>query len=144
MSELLTVAEVAQVMRCSDDAVVRRFAKMPGVIDLGRAETRNKRRYRVLRIPKAVVEKFLSTKAGHPVHVEAPARPERRRQSNNWKNLAVLNLAKIGKQNGCEDRETFKQIAHHARWLAASIPEEYWAEICSPTNLMLWDDEEEK
>ena len=142
MSELLTVAEVASVLKCSDDAVVHRFAKMPGVIDLGRAETRNKRRYRVLRIPKALVEKFLSTKAGHPVRVEVPARPERRRQSNNWRNLAVLNLAKIGRQNGCEDRETFKQIAQHARWLATSIPEEYWAEICSPTNAMLWDEEE--
>jgi len=142
MSELLTVAEVASVLKCSDDAVVRRFSKMPGVIDLGRAETRNKRRYRVLRIPKAVVEKFLSTKAGHPVHVDAPARPERRRQSNNWKNLAVLNLAKIGKQNGCTDKETYKQIAHHAKWLAVSVPEEYWKEVCSPTNPMLWDDGE--
>jgi hypothetical protein len=144
MSELLTVAEVAQIMRQSEDSVTRLFAKMPGVIDLGRAESRSKRRYRVLRIPKAVLEKFLATKAGHPVRVEAPPRPERRRQSNNWKNLAVLNLAKIGKQNGCEDRETFKQIAHHARWLVASIPEEYWVEVCSSSNPMLWDDEEER
>src|SRR5215467_11662983 len=139
---LLTVAEVAHIMRCSDDAVVRRFAKLDGVIDLGRAESRHKRRYRVLRIPKALVEKFLSTKAGHPIRIEVPPRPERRRQSNNWKNLAVLNLAKIGKQNGCEDREIFKQIAHHARWLAVAVPEEYWAEVCSSTNPMLWDDGE--
>ena len=61
MSELLTVRDVAAIMKCSEDAVVRRFAKLPGVIDLGRAETRNKRRYRVLRIPKTVLEKYLST-----------------------------------------------------------------------------------
>lgn len=143
MSELLTVAEVASVLKCSDDAVVRRFSKMPGVIDLGRAETKNKRQYRVLRIPKAVVEKFLSTKAGHPVRIEVPPRPERRRQSNNWKNLALLNLAKIAKQNNCEDRKVFQEIARHARWLVASIPGEYWAELCSPENSMLWDDEDE-
>jgi len=37
MSELLTVRDVAAIMKCSEDAVVRRFAKLPGVIDLGRA-----------------------------------------------------------------------------------------------------------
>ena len=79
MSELLTVRDVAEVLKCSEDAVVRRFAKLPGVIDLGRAESRDHRRYRVLRIPKTVLEKFLSTKAGHPVHVDIPPRPERRR-----------------------------------------------------------------
>src|SRR5262245_58926610 len=116
MSELLTVAEVASVLKCSDDAVVRRFSKIEGVIDLGRAESKHKRRYRVLRIPKAVVEKYLAGKAGHPVRVEVPPRPERRRLSNNWKNLAVLNLAKIGKQNRCVDKKMFKRIAEHARW----------------------------
>ena len=52
MSELLTVKDVAAVMQIGEDAVARTFAKMPGVIDLGRAETRSKRRYRVLRIRK--------------------------------------------------------------------------------------------
>jgi hypothetical protein len=36
MSELLTVRDVAMILKCSDDAVVKRFAKLPGVIDLGR------------------------------------------------------------------------------------------------------------
>jgi hypothetical protein len=43
MSELLTVRDVATVMKMSEDAVTKIFAKMPGVIDLGRAETRQKR-----------------------------------------------------------------------------------------------------
>lgn len=63
--ELFTVAEVATFLRVSGDTVVRRFAKLPGVIDIGRAETRAKRRYRVLRIPKTVVEKFLVSHGGN-------------------------------------------------------------------------------
>lgn len=63
---LLTVRDVATIMQCSEDAVIKRFARVPGVIDLGRAESRTKRRYRVLRIPKAIVEKYLSTKPGIP------------------------------------------------------------------------------
>src|SRR5438105_3200883 len=102
MSELLTVSEAALVMKCSEDAVVRRFAKLPGVIDLGRAETRNKRRYRVLRIPKAVLEKYLSTKAGHPVPVTVPERPELRRKSDGWEDRAILSLAKAALQNDCD------------------------------------------
>jgi hypothetical protein len=44
MSELLTVRDVATVLKCGEDAVVRRFAKLPGVIDLGKPETRSRRR----------------------------------------------------------------------------------------------------
>src|SRR6266849_3741648 len=111
MSELLTVREVASVLKCSEDAVVKRFAKLPGVIDFGQAETRQRRRYRILRIPKTVLEKYLSTKAGHPVHVEVPARPERRRRSPNWEDAAILNLAKAGHQNECDERAVYRKIA---------------------------------
>lgn len=128
MSELLTVRDVAAVMKCSKDAVVRRFAKLPGVIDLGRAETRSRRRSRVLRIPKAVLEKYLSTKAGHPVPVTVPERPERRRKSDGWEDRAILNLAKAGLQNDCKDRQTFQRISERAR-LLMHVPENRWAEI---------------
>jgi hypothetical protein len=63
--ELLTVAEVAAILRVSDDTVTRRFAKVKGVIDLGSPETPKRRRYRVLRIPKTVVEKFLISRGGN-------------------------------------------------------------------------------
>ena len=63
--ELFTVAEVAAFLRVSDDTVYRRFAKMQGVIDIGSPETKKKRRYRVLRIPKTVVEKFLISRGGN-------------------------------------------------------------------------------
>lgn len=42
MSELLTVKDVATVLKIGEDTVVRRFAKMKGVIDLGVGETRHR------------------------------------------------------------------------------------------------------
>jgi len=129
MSELLTVRDVATVLKCSEDAVVRRFAKMPGVIDLGREETRDRRRYRVLRIPKAVVEKYLAGKSGQPVKIEVPERPERRRRSPNWEDRAILNLAKSGLQNECKDRKIYRRICDRARLLAAFVPENQWSEL---------------
>ncbi|HXZ31034.1 MAG TPA: hypothetical protein VEH30_02025 [Terriglobales bacterium] len=142
MSELLTVRDVATVMKCSEDAVVRRFAKMEGVIDLGRAETRDKRQYRVLRIPKSVLEKFLSTRAGHPVKVEVPPRPEKRRRSDTWETRAVLNLAKAAVQNDCKGfpkRKVFQRIARRAQ-LLSTISENLWTEIMTEA---AWCDEEE-
>jgi hypothetical protein len=135
---LLTVRDVATILQCSEDAVIRRFAKVPGTIDLGRAESRTKRRYRVLRIPKAIVEKYLSTKAGHPVRIEVPERPERRRRSANWEEKATLNLAKSGRQNMCKDKRVYERIARRARVLAALVADEtLWSEV-------VWLDEEEE
>ncbi len=58
--EYLKVAEVAAILKCSTDTVIRRFSNQPGVIDLGTAEKQHKRRYRVLRIPRYVPNRFLS------------------------------------------------------------------------------------
>src|SRR5579872_2668756 len=132
MSELLTVHDVATVLKCSDDAVVKRFAKMAGVIDLGKAETRNRRQYRVLRIPKEVVEKYLADKSGRPIQIQVPERAERRRRSPRWEDKAILNLAKAGLQNGATnktDRKTYQRIADLAAFLARSVPESEWADI---------------
>jgi hypothetical protein len=76
MSELLTIAEVATVLKCSEDTVVRRFSKVKGVIDLGTRETRGKRR--VLRIPTAVVEKHLAELSGTTIKIQLPDKAERR------------------------------------------------------------------
>jgi hypothetical protein len=61
MPEILTVSEVAKFLKCSEDSVIRWFGGLPGVIDLGSPELvrRRKRRYRVLRIPRAVLDRFL-------------------------------------------------------------------------------------
>jgi hypothetical protein len=47
MSELLTVAQVAALLQVSPDTVMRRFAKVKGVVDIGSAETPKRRRYRI-------------------------------------------------------------------------------------------------
>jgi len=127
MSELLTVRDVAVIMKCSEDAVTKIFAKMEGVIDLGRAETRHKRQYRILRIPHAVLEAYLSRKAGRTITVKIPDRPERRRRSESWQNQAILNLAKAAVQNGCSDERIFRLMANRARMLTR-VREEYWKE----------------
>jgi hypothetical protein len=60
--EFFTIAEVAKMLKVSPDTVSRLFASEPGVIDLGSPERRHKRRYRVLRIPAAVLNRFLHKK----------------------------------------------------------------------------------
>jgi hypothetical protein len=62
MPEMLTPREVAQILKVSVDTVIRRFGDMPGTINLGSEETFGKRRYRLLRIPRPVLEKFLIEK----------------------------------------------------------------------------------
>lgn len=140
MSELLTVKDVAQIMRCSEDKVIRLFARVDGVIDLGRPENLSRRRYRVLRIPKAVVERYLTTKAGRSVTFEVPERAERRRRSAAWQSRAILNLAKAAVQNGLSpdssaDKRIYHRIAERAR-LLSFVPENRWHEI-------VWYDEDE-
>jgi hypothetical protein len=129
MSELLTVRDVATVLKCGEDAVVRRFAKVPGVIDLGKPETRSRRRYRVLRIPKVVVEQYLTRKSGRSIQIEVPQRAERRRKCATWENRAILNLAKAALQNECQDRKAFRRIADRACLLTAHVSEDRWSGI---------------
>jgi hypothetical protein len=52
-----TVAEVAALMGLSRSTVTRLFEHEPGVIILERPERMHKRRYRSLRIPRAVYER---------------------------------------------------------------------------------------
>jgi hypothetical protein len=140
MSELLTVKDVAQVLRISDEKVIRVFARMDGVIDLGRPENLSRRRYRVLRIPRQVVERYLTQKAGRSVTVEVPERAERRRRSPHWESRAVLNLAKAAIQNGLQgddpqDKKVLRRVAERAR-LLTFVPQSRWHEI-------VWYEEEE-
>jgi len=137
MSKLLTVSQVATVLHVSEDTVVRRFAKVKGVIDLGSAESRTRRRYRVLRIPVSVVEGHLAKLSGTPVRIQLPERAERRRKSPKWEDRAIRNLAKAGLQNGVtlQDKAVYRRIAERAR-LLTSVPENRWSEI-------VWFEEEE-
>jgi hypothetical protein len=60
IEEYLTPEQVAVPLVCSPKTVIRKFEKIPGVIDLGTPEGRFKRRRRILRIPRSVLEKFLA------------------------------------------------------------------------------------
>ena len=58
--QYLTVAEVAQMLDVSRDTVRRMFAAEPGVINVGPQRRRASRPYRVLRIPRCVLERILA------------------------------------------------------------------------------------
>lgn len=60
--ELLTVSEVAAILKCTPKCVRQKFGRLPGVVDLGTAETRAKRGRKMLRIPRVVLERFLIEK----------------------------------------------------------------------------------
>jgi hypothetical protein len=139
MSELLTVAEVGEILGVAEDTVTRRFAKLKGVIDLGSPETPRRRRYRVLRIPKSVVEKFLLARGGGPVEIKSPTRPQKASKQKVLKTLPsedeiVRQLAGITKQHGAEAQKTLDKIAKRAR-LLKFVPEDRWSEV-------VWLDEE--
>lgn len=57
--EFLTAAEVAAILKISPESAIRIFEHRKGVIDPGAHETRFKRRYRVLRIPRETLEAFI-------------------------------------------------------------------------------------
>jgi hypothetical protein len=140
MSDLLTISEVAEILGVGEDTVTRRFAKVKGVIDLGSPETPKRRRYRVLRIPKTVVEKFLLARGGGPVEIKTPSRLQK---SSKQKVLnippsedeIVRQLAGITKQRGAEAQKTLDKIAERAR-LLKFVPEDRWSEV-------VWLDEDE-
>lgn len=131
MSDLLTVDEVAAILKVSPDTVMRRFAKIKGVIDLGSPETPKRRRYRVLRIPRIVVEKFLLQRGSNvPIEIP-PAKPTPRvpkQLSANWEEESVRDLAKAVSQHGIRARQTLDRIARQARTLTF-VPEEQWEDV---------------
>jgi hypothetical protein len=140
MSELLTVSEVAEILGVGEDTVTRRFAKIKGVIDLGSPETPKRRRYRVLRIPQTVVEKFLIARGG-PVEIKAPSRPQKASRPKVVKTSPsedelIRQLARITNQHGAEAQKTLDKIAERAR-LLKFVPEERWSEV------LIWFDEED-
>jgi hypothetical protein len=58
-SEFLTAAEVAAILKVSTDSVIRWFEKRPGVLSIGNDETRFRRKYKTLRIPREALEGFI-------------------------------------------------------------------------------------
>jgi hypothetical protein len=62
----LSVAEIARQWGVSCDTVRRHFEHVPGVLRLGHAETKAKRRYTTVRVPERIVraQHALLTKRG--------------------------------------------------------------------------------
>lgn len=58
--EVYTVAEVAALMGFSRPTVTTLFEREPGVLILKRPEKIHKRRYRSIRIPRAVYERVVN------------------------------------------------------------------------------------
>jgi hypothetical protein len=123
MSELLNVATVAAILKVSPDTVVRRFSRVKGVVNLGSEETRGKRRYRVLRIPQHVVEKYV----GHPITI--PTVTPKRGKSEDALRAATENLAKAVKEHAPDNaRAHFDESASNARMLTF-VPEKEWKDV---------------
>jgi hypothetical protein len=130
MSELLTIEEVAKILNVSPDTVTRRFAKVKGVIDIGSPETPKRRRYRVLRIPKSVLEKYLLTR-GSSISIETPPKPPKSKKVSDAppsEDELVRQLAAITKQQGTYAQKKLNLIAERAR-LLRFVPEDRWAEV---------------
>lgn len=62
--QFFTPAEVARILKVSKKTVVRRFAGLPGVINLGHEETLHKKPYRLLRISRTALNRFLAENSG--------------------------------------------------------------------------------
>jgi hypothetical protein len=58
--EHLSVPQVATILNVSRDTVIRRFENEPGVIDMGTTEKQHKRRRRILRIPRYVLNRVVN------------------------------------------------------------------------------------
>jgi hypothetical protein len=94
-------------------------------------QTRSRRRYRVLRIPKVVVEHYLTSKSGRSIQIEVPQRAER---SGKTEQFSIS--PKRPYKTNAKDRKAYQRIAARARLLAAHVPESRWAEV-------LWFDDED-
>lgn len=57
--QVFSVDEVAAILGRSRRTIIRMFEKEPGVLVWNEPETVRKRRYRVLRIPRAVLERVI-------------------------------------------------------------------------------------
>jgi antitoxin component of MazEF toxin-antitoxin module len=126
MSELMTVSQVAKILKVNEVTVTRRFAKLKGVIDLGTPESPKRRRYRVLRIPKTVVEAYLAAK-GSRLTVEVPTITKASRRAD-WKNKAAQDLIELTEQEGDEAEHTIEKIAELAQAMT-TVPKRLWDKV---------------
>jgi hypothetical protein len=138
MSELLTVAQVAALLQVSSDTVMRRFARVKGVVDIGTAETPKKRRYRVLRIPRTVVERWVLEHGGR-IAVDIPTPTAKAKSGKPTPQTAgddiIRDLAVVAHQHGHDAHKTLERIARRIKTMTF-VPADQWLD-------MVWLDEED-
>ena len=130
MSDLLSVA-VAALLNCSPETVSRRFAKVKGVIDLASEGSMRRRRYRMIRIPTSVVEKYVLQRGGR-IQVKpsepTPAKPRRQPVSMATEDDIACDLALLATQHGTLARQTVERIARRSR-LMVHVPQDRWQDM---------------
>ena len=136
--ELLTCAEVAAILRCSTDTVMRRWKELGGILLAGSEGSVKRRRYRVARFPKSAIEKHLSRKAGQTIMLQ-PIRIAAGRKRDDWEDVAARKLAAAIVANAETDQhrrdwKMYDRIRSHARVLAAFVPRNLWKEV------VFWDE----
>jgi hypothetical protein len=140
MPELLTVAQVAALLQISSDTVMRRFARVKGVVDIGTAETPKRRRYRVLRIPRTVVERWVLEHGGR-IAVDIPTPTAKAKSSVKSGKLQtagdelIHDLAVVAHQHGHDAHKTLERIARRIKTMTF-VPADQWDD-------MVWLDEED-
>jgi hypothetical protein len=147
MSELLTVEQVATLLQISTDTAIRRFARVKGVIDIG-TETPKRRRYRVLRIPRTIVEKWAIQHGGRILEsIPAPLARTRERHATPKSGTQTVettdaitrltqDLALVATQHGADARKTLARIQSRAKTLTF-LPQDQWQDV-------IWLDEEDE
>jgi hypothetical protein len=125
MSDLLTVAQVAALLNCSPETVTRRFAREKGVIDLSTAGNSKRRRYRVLRVPRQIVEKYVATRGGR-ITVDPPTpKPSRAKKIAPTEDQLTHDLAQLASEHGSAARRTVERISRRAKAMSY-VPVEDW------------------
>lgn len=72
--DYLTIAEVADMLNISRDTVRRMFESEPGVINVG-PRRRTGRRYRLLRIPRSVLNRVVAARQVIQPEDSRPTKP---------------------------------------------------------------------
>lgn len=133
MSDLLTIAQVAALLQVSPDTVMRRFSRVKGVVDIGSPESPKRRRYRVLRIPRVVIERWALEHGGRITVPQLVPVPALKAESGTPKQTPaedelIRDLAIVANQHGQDARKTLERIARRAKTLTF-VPPDRWADM---------------
>jgi len=128
MSDLLTIKDVAALLNCSEETATRRFKDAKGVIDLASGSPSRRRRYRVLRVPRSVVEKYVIARGGCITVPEPQGKPANSRRKQLTEDELAHDLATLATQHGEQARKTLEKISARARAMTF-VPQKQWQDM---------------